>query len=1334
MPDGSGRGFASPFLAIPPSEWIASNRSGYAVRDRFPVSQGHALVVSHRLISTWWEATSEERADLLALVDDVKARIDEAHAPDGYNVGFNAGAAAGQTVTHLHIHVIPRYTDDVPDPRGGIRHVIPGLGNYLTPSPAVPPGTEPAAALRLYDGLDGSFKLELIRCLLNPTYDRADLVVSFIMRSGLALIDHRLEDALDRGAVVRILTTDYLHITDADALARLLDLADSDAPGRLETRVFSDPATSFHPKGYLFTSSTDESAAAFVGSSNLSAAGLDGGVEWNIGVDRAAPMRAAFERLWTDPRTRPLTADWLRTYRREARSADVIPLEVEIEPPLQPAVPRPVQREVLDALEESRLAGYRAALVVMATGLGKTWLAAFDTARPQFRRILFVAHREEILRQSRDVFRQVQPDGDFGLYYGGERQPDARVVFASVQTLARRLDAFAPDTFDYIVVDEFHHAAAASYRKVLDHFTPMFLLGLTATPDRMDGADLLALCGDHLAYQCDLVEGIRRQELVPFSYWGVADSVDFTPIPWRNGRFDPDALTQAVETTERAQQALEEWRARAGSRTLAFCVSTRHADYMAEFFTAAGVACAAVHSGPTSAPRHQAVDQLRNGTLQVLFSVDLFNEGLDVPEIDTVLMLRPTESPVVFLQQLGRGLRIIEGKPELTVIDFIGNHRSFLLKPRTLLSLGARTVPSTARVLEAMAAGEFGLPPGCSVSYDLALVDMFRGLVRMSGRDSLEEYCRAYFEEEGMRPSAAQAFRAGYQPSAAKTKHGSWFGLLSDLGLLGTAEEQVLAGSGDVLVGFESEPITKSYKLVTLRALLHDGTLRTGDAVDRVAASARRIVLGDPRLLRDVANEEFPDLATAALDRWTAYWRKWPLAAWSGELKGAPGRWFRLDGDRFVPVFAVDPAVGDTFDAMAAELVEYRLARYLVGKEETAAGAWICKVSHSGGKPLLFLDRKRYPELPEGETEFVAEGQTYVGNFVKVALNVATRPGEPGNALHALLRGWFGPSAGHPGTSHQVMIEQVADQLVMRPLAAPTTETGDALVIPLFPTYAVACGAFNDPDWSTHQASPISVDRLSAPDTTDPTTHFVCFARGDSMDGGPDPIRHGDPLLFEWARGVSAGDLVGERVLVQLSTPDGTAGVLKVLERDGPGFQLISANPAHLPLPGGSNLRVVARLRRVLDQSAINSLAARIGQAFKREDVASLYGQPYNPGNWQSGHVSLPGHAVLFVTLQKSDAMTYGSQYVDHFEGPDAFVWSSQTSVGPDRKKGREILDALDTGTSVHLWVRRRKTDVAFIYLGLVVPTSHQGDRPMSVRFRLLTTVSYEVSRTIGIT
>ena len=260
------------------------------------------------------------------------------------------------------------------------------------------------------------------------------------MKSGLEQVYGGLLDALDRGARVRVLTTDYLTVTDADALARLLDLAEM-RPEAIATRVFHDPATSFHPKAYLFSSADGAVAATFVGSNNLSASGIGGGIEWAIGADQAAPLLAAFERLWSDPRSQPLTHELLADYRQRwqpaAHTAGVVP-----EPPARPPAPRAVQREALDALEQTRLEGFRRGLVVMATGLGKTWLAAFDTARPQFRRVLFVAHREEILRQSLEVFRRVQPDADLGLYYGGAKQPDARILFAGVQTLAGNLDKF----------------------------------------------------------------------------------------------------------------------------------------------------------------------------------------------------------------------------------------------------------------------------------------------------------------------------------------------------------------------------------------------------------------------------------------------------------------------------------------------------------------------------------------------------------------------------------------------------------------------------------------------------------------------------------------------------------------------------------------------------------------------------------------------------------------------------------------------------------------------------------------------------------------------------
>ena len=1011
----------SPFMEVPASQWLAANRSAFAIADRLPVSPGHALVVPRRVIATWWEATDEERTDMLTLVDEVKRQLDAELEPDGYNVGFNAGEAAGQTVDHLHIHVIPRYHGDMSDPRGGVRDVIPSKGNYIRPV---------IQTYALVDGQDRLLRDDLLRCLRDPRFDRVDLLVSFVMKSGLEQLHGGLVDALDRGARVRVLTTDYLTVTDADALARLLDLAEVRRQA-IATRVFHDPTTSFHPKAYLFYSADGAAATAFVGSNNLSASGIGGGIEWAIGTDQSAPFPAAFERLWSDPRSQPLTHELLADYRRRwqpaAHTAGVMP-----EPPATAPAPRPVQREALTALEQTRLQGFHRGLVVMATGLGKTWLAAFDTARPQFRRVLFVAHREEILRQSLEVFRRAQPDADLGLYYGGDKHLGARVLFAGVQTLAGNLHRFAPDRFDYVVVDEFHHAAARSYRRVIDHFQPGFLLGLTATPNRMDGADLLALCSDNLVYECPLTDGIERGDLSPFRYFGIADDVDYAPIPWR-GRFDPAALTEAIQTQERAQHAFDVWRDKGGGRSIAFCVTVTHADFTAEFFRRNGVAAAAVHSGPTSAPRVCSVERLRAGELQIICTVDVFNEGLDVPEVDTVLMLRPTESPVVFLQQLGRGLRRNHGKTALTVIDFIGNHRSFLIKPRTLLTLGTGRQVGTDKVLRAIRTGDFGLPAGCSATYDVELVDILRTLTRVGARSALEDYCQSYADERGYRPSALQAYEAGYNPSSARARHGHWFAFLDDVDLLGEQERQVMRRHADALAGIEKEQVTKSYKLVTLQALLQMDALRTGADVAEIAWTAHRLVTGDPRLLGDTSSAEMPDPASVDADTWREYWLSWPLSAWAGRLRGASVGWFRIDGRRFVPTFQIAPDVGETFDAMVEELVNYRLARYLFTKSSRLEEAIRLKVIQAHGRPILMLDRDHNPQLPEGETPFVADGVFYSGNFAKIALNVAHRTGHPGNVLADLLWSWFGTNAGQPGTVQYVELVPSKPHWQMRP-------------------------------------------------------------------------------------------------------------------------------------------------------------------------------------------------------------------------------------------------------------------------------------------------------------
>lgn len=1324
----------SPFFDIPQADWIAANRSAFAIWDGYPVSAGHALVVSRRLITDWWEATAGERADIFDLVDIVRDKVAKIHEPNGFNVGFNEGTAAGQTVHHLHIHVIPRYAGDVPDPRGGIRNVIAARGNYLADTPVLtsaPTTQDPVPSPMTPVLVDGQVRLllnELVQHLQRVQFDRIDIAVSFIKMSGLRLLMDALEDALARGAHLRILTTDYLGLTEAEALTRLRDLMD-DYPDTASVRVFQDPEVSFHPKAYLFYAAEGDAEAAFVGSSNLSKSALDGGIEWNLRVGSIDELKARFLVLWLDGRSSPLTDELIAEY--EPAPAYVPQVVEVIEPPEALPEPRPIQREALKALSETRSNGFRAGMVTMATGLGKTWLAAFDAAQLRVARVLFIAHREEILKQSRDVFRQVMPTATMGLYTGDDKQPDADFVFATVQTMSRYLDQFPADSFDYVVIDEFHHAAAATYRKVIDHFTPRFLLGLTATPERMDGADLLSLCADNSVFSCDLVEGIRRDELVPFHYWGVPDPVDFEPIPWRNGRFDPEVLEAAVETQERAQAAFDQWQSRRGTRTLAFCASKHHSDFMSAFFLERGVRCASVHSGPTSAPRHQSIDDLRSGDLELIFTVDLFNEGLDVPDIDTVLMLRPTESPIIFLQQLGRGLRIKEGKDALTIVDFIGNHRSFLLKPRTLLSLGRREPPTTLQVLTALGNQEFDLPEGCSVDYDLTVVEMLRRLTQTSARDAIEEYCRSYMEEEGLRPTAAQAFRAGHDPAIVTPKYGSWFGFLRVIELLGEREAAVADAYGDILRGVQTESINKCYKLIAIRALLHDGELRTGGDVATNAETSRQLMLADPRLARDVPAGEFPDLAAAAEDKWAHYWRKWPLAHLSGVGDSArrTDALFRLTDDRIEPRFAIDDELGDVFDAMVAEIIEYRLATYVLNKEAATTRSWSCRLTFSDGHPTIRLDRRQHPDLPDGRVSFVADGIEFEAAFAKGAVAAATRADSTGNALPGLLRGWFGPSAGHPGTSHRVSIEQVDGALLIQPDRSAHAEVPIDYV-PLFGDYTVACGPGAQASWSDHAATEVPIRRVTEQQPLTSSSHFMCFAHGDSMDGGSDPIRHGDPLLFEWISGGSARDFLGQPVLVETTGVSGVAGTLKVLRREGGVYTLESRNPAVAPIEGHSDMRPVARLVSKLDQQEINPLASRIGEQYKSMDVPPLYGEVYNPGNWRSGHVSLDQHVILFVSLQKRADRT---QYAEHFEGPDVFVWSSQMSTKPTGKKGKEILDSLSTGKSIELWMRRRGQDVAFTYLGRVVPLSYEGSEPVLVTYRLLTPLTSDLQSQLGL-
>jgi superfamily II DNA or RNA helicase len=644
--------------------------------------------------------------------------------------------------------------------------------------------------------------------------------------------------------------------------------------------------------------------------------------------------------------------------------------------------------------------------------------------------VLFVAHREEILGQALANYRAIRPHDSMGRYSGGEKNSTARILFASIQTLGRQvhLDRFAPDEFDYIVVDEFHHAEAKTYRRLIEYFTPRFLLGLTATPERTDGADLLELCEDNLVYRCDLTEGIRRELLCSFRYFGVPDTVDYRNIPWRNKKFDEDELTKAVATQARALNALDQYRRRGGRRTVAFCVSRRHADFMASFFSANGVAAKAVHSGSNSAPRAESLEALRDGTLSVLCAVDMFNEGVDVPELDTVMMLRPTESRILWLQQFGRGLRRSDPTKKLTVIDYIGNHRSFLLKPQALFNLpsGDREV---LNLLERLDQGSAELPPGCEVTYDLEVKDIFRSLLSRS--DSAVELLKRRYQDFrdslGIRPTAAEMFREGYNPRAMYAPFGSWLGFVRAQNGLSAEEDAAYQEAQMFLAALETTEMSRSYKMLVLLALLNRKEFPGSLSIETLAEDIDSAATRDARVSWDLGD------AAADLVKLRRMLIANPIAAWVAG-KGTGGvSYFGFSDDIFRSQVALSPAVVPAAQELVREIVDWRLAEYFQRSRSTASEI-VLKVNHSDGRPILFpLPREAHPEIPEGWTDIRVDNEILSANFAKVAINVARRSGSDSNVLSDVLHKWFGPDAGRPGTRHKVMLRRVDDDWELRP-------------------------------------------------------------------------------------------------------------------------------------------------------------------------------------------------------------------------------------------------------------------------------------------------------------
>ncbi len=560
--------------------------------------------------------------------------------------------------------------------------------------------------------------------------DRVDLLCAFIKWEGLRLLSDSLATLKDHGIPIRVITTTYMGATQRHAIDELVRRFGAEVRINYETN-----ATRLHAKAWMFQRNSGFDTA-YVGSSNLSRPALLDGLEWNVRLSGVATpgllqkFALTFDSYWEDNAFVPYNPD-IDAERLDAALARaggttaermLGAAGLEVTPLLH-------QKEMLEELEAARTnRNEHRNLVVAATGTGKTVLAALDYKRlcevaGYELSLLFVAHRKEILEQSLKTYRKVLGKGSFGeLFVDGKKPVEWKHVFASVQSLAALgLDKIGPRAFDVVVIDEFHHAEASSYRKLIEHLEPVELLGLTATPERGDGVNVADTYFDgRIASELRLWEALDADLLVPFHYFGVADDVDLSAIEWKRGSYDLEQLSNIYTGNDiRALKIINELRDKVLStsnmRALGFCVSVQHADYMAKVFNEVGIPSVAVSGSSSTEEREGALAKLRARELNCIFAVDLFNEGLDVPEIDTILLLRPTQSSTIFLQQLGRGLRRSDDKAVLTVLDFIGQQRRefrFDVKYRALLDV---TRKKLERVIED---GAPGLPSGCQLILD----------------------------------------------------------------------------------------------------------------------------------------------------------------------------------------------------------------------------------------------------------------------------------------------------------------------------------------------------------------------------------------------------------------------------------------------------------------------------------------------------------------------------------------------------------------------------------------------------------------------------------------